>query len=195
MVSACYSTKTGVVRVVDKDKKQKCRKGEKALSWNQKGPKGDTGAQGPQGLQGPTGVAGTNGQNGVPGGPGQPGSSGPGLIFGTGTVTNNQTTYTSLGGTDSPTQSIAFTPIPPGAQLTARDFSVRLRDNVTGAKVTFALQVNGVDQLTCEINVGANSCSTTATTVLNPGDGVNYRNSPGAASNLNQATYVTRIVF
>jgi hypothetical protein len=67
VVSACYSKKTGAVRVVDKAKKQKCRKGEKALSWSQKGPAGAPGAtgnggpQGPQGPQGPPGDPGTTG--------------------------------------------------------------------------------------------------------------------------------------
>src|SRR4051812_46865012 len=194
VISACYAKKGGAVRVIDTAKKQKCTRKEKALSFNQKGlpgPKGDTGAQG-----GP-GVAGTNGSKGIDGSPGQPGSSGPGLIFGTLTVTQGTTTYTSIGGANTTTQPDSFTLIPPGATLTARDFSVRLRSNVGGAtqKVVVALEKNGTSALSCEIDTGQNSCSTTSTVTLSPGDSINFRNDPTASAGNNQATVVFRIVF
>lgn len=64
VVNACYSKRTGTVRVVDKAKKQKCRKGEKALSWSQKGPGGASGARGATGAQGPQGPPGDPGTTG-----------------------------------------------------------------------------------------------------------------------------------
>ena len=37
LVHGCYSTKTGVLRVVDPAKKQHCKSGERSLNWNQRG--------------------------------------------------------------------------------------------------------------------------------------------------------------
>src|SRR5436190_23771855 len=62
-INACFATKTGAIRVVD-SAKPKCKKGEKAIAWNQKGP---TGA---------SGVAGVAGVAGTPGGPGAQGAKG-----------------------------------------------------------------------------------------------------------------------
>src|SRR5919201_2841617 len=51
VISACYDTKTGAVRIIDSSKST-CYKGENPISWNQTGPQGPAGPQGPQG---PTG--------------------------------------------------------------------------------------------------------------------------------------------
>ena len=92
-INACFARKTGQLRVVD-SAKPKCKKGEKAISWNQRGPAGATGAvgaagaagaggaqgaQGPQGAQGQkgeTGAQGVPGNNGAPGAPGADGQDG-----------------------------------------------------------------------------------------------------------------------
>jgi hypothetical protein len=63
-ITACYQKRTGVLRVVDADKKQKCPKGHRRLAWNQ------------QGIQGTAGAPGQPGQPGQPGAPGAPGISG-----------------------------------------------------------------------------------------------------------------------
>lgn len=47
-VNACYLKKTGAVRVVSSSKR-KCRRGERKLSWSQKGPVGPMGPQGKSG--------------------------------------------------------------------------------------------------------------------------------------------------
>lgn len=190
VISACYSKKSGQVRLVKSGKK--CKKGEKTTSWNQEGPQGKPGSQGPQGTQG---VAGTNGENGIPGGPGQAGSAGPGLLFGSGNTQNSGTIFTSLAGANTTTQATAFTPMPPGASLTARDFSVRTNVVVAAGNLTVALQVNGADGLSCTIATGQNSCSSGATVTLNPGDTVNWRNTASGNANVNIVTYVARIVF
>ena len=62
---ACANKKTGEMRLVLKGKK--CKKGEKKLKWNSKGP---TGAPGPQGLPGQQGPQGPQGAAGVTGPPG-----------------------------------------------------------------------------------------------------------------------------
>lgn len=67
IITACRNAKTGALRVIDTDLKQKCSKSEKSLSWN---------AQGLRGLQGTPGAAGVNGTNGAPGMDGLPGSPG-----------------------------------------------------------------------------------------------------------------------
>ncbi len=53
---ACANKKTGEMRFVVKGKK--CKKKEKKLKWNVKGPAGGTGATGPQGPAGARGPAG-----------------------------------------------------------------------------------------------------------------------------------------
>lgn len=53
---ACANKKTGEMRLVVKGKK--CKKNEKKLKWNVKGPAGGTGATGPQGPVGERGPAG-----------------------------------------------------------------------------------------------------------------------------------------
>jgi hypothetical protein len=67
-IKACYSKKTGELRVKGN---RRCRRSEKKLVWNKKGirgprgPQGETGATGPTGPQGATGPAGTGGGGGV----------------------------------------------------------------------------------------------------------------------------------
>jgi hypothetical protein len=194
VLHACYAKKGGDVRLVKANKK--CAKNEKATSWSQKGA---TGPQGQRGATGPVGVAGTNGANGIDGSPGQAGSAGPGLLFGTLTVTDNQTTFTSLAGANTTTQSDSFTQIPPGATLTARDFSARVRTVIPATEsVSVALQVNGVDSpLACTINAGQNSCAPAGspTVQLPPGTNVNWRYTASNGAGNNQANVIARIVF
>jgi uncharacterized protein YjbI with pentapeptide repeats len=74
VIHGCYGKSSGSLRVTDSS----CNKGEKALSWNRRGPKGDTGAQGPPGRNGTgTGTQGPKGDKGDKGDPGPQGSQGP----------------------------------------------------------------------------------------------------------------------
>jgi hypothetical protein len=57
-ITACYSTKSGVLQVVDAAKKKKCGKGKKKVAWSQKGPQGLRGEKGAQGLRGQKGAQG-----------------------------------------------------------------------------------------------------------------------------------------
>lgn len=59
-IKACANKKTGAMRYIAKGK---CKKTEKALSWNQMGPQGLPGAIGTKGDSGTAGTNGTNGQN------------------------------------------------------------------------------------------------------------------------------------
>ncbi len=63
VITGCFNSKSGVLRVIDE--KKKCRKGEKRIAWNQKGQQGTAGA---------AGAAGAPGADGAQGPPGAPGS-------------------------------------------------------------------------------------------------------------------------
>lgn len=68
----CVSKATGVLRVIDRSKNQRCVTSgilaETAITWNQTGPQGSVGPQGPAG---PPGAPGPNGEPGPQGAPGQ----------------------------------------------------------------------------------------------------------------------------
>jgi hypothetical protein len=76
VIHGCYTTKGGLLRVVDPAARQKCTSFETALDWNQRGPKGDTGPQGPSGSTGQTGPQGAKGDTGPKGDPGTQGPKG-----------------------------------------------------------------------------------------------------------------------
>jgi hypothetical protein len=83
VIATCRNTKTGALRVIDLDKRQKCTKSEAALSWNAQGVRGLPGAAGAagtaglQGLQGPQGPQGPQGLGGLDGATGAQGPAGP----------------------------------------------------------------------------------------------------------------------
>lgn len=85
VITACYLPRVGILRVVDVEQGQSCRKQEQTLTWNLAGlpgPKGDKGDPGPQGepgsqgLPGPQGLQGEPGPQGIQGLPGAPGPQG-----------------------------------------------------------------------------------------------------------------------
>jgi hypothetical protein len=66
VITACYTPRLNVLRLIDVQNGQKCFRSEQQITWNQVGPqgipgtpglKGDTGPQGPQGVPG-TGISG-----------------------------------------------------------------------------------------------------------------------------------------
>jgi len=62
VITGCYQTLLGNLRVIDTQAGQQCNLFEKRLDWNQAGvpgPKGDTGDTGPAGAQGPAGPSGS----------------------------------------------------------------------------------------------------------------------------------------
>jgi hypothetical protein len=62
-IHGCYQKRTGILRVIGAGKR--CSKGEKPISWNQKGPRGRDGSNGTNGANGSNGTPGTNGTNGA----------------------------------------------------------------------------------------------------------------------------------
>jgi type VI protein secretion system component Hcp len=98
-ITACYSKKTGALRVVDETKK--CKASERRLTFASSGlpgptgetgspgpagPAGETGPTGPKGDQGEKGEQGTPGHPGTPGAPGQAGGPPPTCRYMIGTV-------------------------------------------------------------------------------------------------------------
>ena len=74
VITGCYPTLLGNLRVIDAQAGQRCNLLEKQLIWNQAGapgPKGDPGATGPAGAVGPPG------SSGVPGPKADQGATGP----------------------------------------------------------------------------------------------------------------------
>ena len=72
VIRSCYAKKTGALRVIDTGKR--CKRGEKLLTWNNKGATGAPGLPGAKGDPGPQGAAGTPGDTGPQGPAGTPGS-------------------------------------------------------------------------------------------------------------------------
>ena len=62
-IKACYSKKTGELRVLKP--KKRCKRSERALKWNKAGRRGPPGASGPEGPAGATGATGPEGPAGT----------------------------------------------------------------------------------------------------------------------------------
>ena len=75
VVFACAKKKGGALRTVKKS--QRCKRGERKISWNVGGKAGLGGSQGVIGSPGPPGAAGAPGATGSPGTDGAPGATGP----------------------------------------------------------------------------------------------------------------------
>src|ERR1700730_2265578 len=69
VITGCFATKSGDLRVIDAQAGAQCTKKEQQLTWNQTGPPGPAGATGPQGAQGPQGPQGATGPAGPQGPP------------------------------------------------------------------------------------------------------------------------------
>jgi len=81
-VKACYSKKSGDLRIAVKGRK-KCRRGEKRIRWNMRGPRG---VAGPQGTQGTAGAQGAKGDQGPQGPAGLSGVDGGGFALTDGSI-------------------------------------------------------------------------------------------------------------
>jgi Collagen triple helix repeat (20 copies) len=93
VIHACANKKNGALRQA-----AKCRKSEKAVTWDIQGPQGLQGLQGPQGPQGTPGAKGPNGTPGSPGSPGTPGTPGtPGANGASAGLNDLRTSSVSLG--------------------------------------------------------------------------------------------------
>jgi len=83
VISGCYRTLMGNLRIIDAQAGQRCNLFEKQLDWNQTGalgPQGPAGPAGSQGQPGPTGAVGSAGPAGPPGPPGAAGLFGHEIV-------------------------------------------------------------------------------------------------------------------
>lgn len=77
VITACLTSRTGAIRIIDYQAGRRCAAGEVLLSWNQKGQVGAPGATGAQGAPGPVGPQGASGSAGPQGPVGPSGQTGP----------------------------------------------------------------------------------------------------------------------
>jgi hypothetical protein len=69
VITGCYNTTSGALRVIDAEAGAGCKATETLISWNQKGPAAPqvpSGPPGPRGLTGPQGVMGPAGASAAP---------------------------------------------------------------------------------------------------------------------------------
>jgi hypothetical protein len=78
LISACYQSNNGQLRVIDPDAGQGCLSSEVPLAWSQVGPQGPAG---PAGATGASGPAGPSGPPGAAGPAGPVGPAGPAGVF------------------------------------------------------------------------------------------------------------------
>jgi hypothetical protein len=75
IIHGCYNRHNGALRVIDTTARQRCRRRESELDWDEIGPPGPRGGGGKAGKNGTNGKNGVNGKNGTNGTPGAPGVS------------------------------------------------------------------------------------------------------------------------
>jgi hypothetical protein len=187
VISSCYNTHGGQLRVIDADAGQSCSASEKSLTFNQQGPKGDTGATGPKGDTGATGPKGDTGATGSQGPQGPQGPAGPaGSAIRTQYLAEAYLSCTTLcttfhfnpaGKTDTGKDSLELRDIrsPPGG-LTVSRFTVTLPDfNIAvpaGQIVTIGLynEANATQAfVSCSIGGGEHTCSDPTTPTIPAG--------------------------
>src|SRR5262245_16368315 len=97
VINGCYDKQNGNLRVIDAQAGNSCKKSERRIFWNQRGPTGATGpagsagtpgAQGHAGPAGQTGAGGAQGPAGTQGATGAPGPTGPTGPPGNGAIPN-----------------------------------------------------------------------------------------------------------
>src|SRR5829696_3142405 len=76
-ITGCITRSTGAARIIDYQAGKRCGRGERMVSWNQRGPRGAAGAQGEAGAAGTPGSQGGPGAAGPGGTPGAAGPTGP----------------------------------------------------------------------------------------------------------------------
>lgn len=131
-IRACVNKGNGNVRIVDRD--DDCRRNERFVTWNRRGPQGPMGpagapgAPGAKGDKGDPGQPGEKGEKGDKGDKGEPGDSCSGGPPTPGLSVIGQITFDGLAGVEPPTNIYSF------------QASVRNNDSAVGggaAKVSF----------------------------------------------------------
>jgi hypothetical protein len=119
-IVACYSKKTGALRLVEEGKK--CRRGEQKVAWNQQGKRGQRGPRGPAGDDGFDGLDGFDGFDGADG------ADAASMLTGAFTTAPAaEPVFAAVSGTDvASTQESEHVTLSPAVPTIARDLAVAL---------------------------------------------------------------------
>jgi hypothetical protein len=156
VIHSCYQKRTGALRVVGAGKK--CQRGERALTFNQRGPIGAAGQRGPIGAVGPQGPGGPAGANGATG---TSGARGPSDAYTASTI------KFSMG-----TETVSLT-LPPG------DYIVHGRGVAENGGNVNASTVAGIGQ--CLLTAAADPAGNDQSFATVPVDGAPVGGPPGHA--------------
>jgi hypothetical protein len=171
-IAACYSTKTGQLRLLVKG--TKCPRGLRLIRWNQRGPTGAAGVAGAPGAPGTPGAAGGKGEQGEQGIQGVQGSpAGSLLTVNTKNIpaTVNMTHFLHPSGpSDYWGQSTFADMLSPNTPIVAADLAVRLGGEPGAAEsYKLTLLVDGADTtLTCTVADLETNCGNSAVTIQIP---------------------------
>lgn len=166
-VLVCANRANGRLRLVRRVRA--CRRVERLMRWNIRGPRG---------LRGP---AGARGRDGAPGPPGEPGAAGPPGSNSVAVLSARVTGYSGGLGPAfaAPTGSSAATAtedavetLSPARALSARNLAVQATTAPGGGNsLTVTVRANGADTvLACTIAGAATSCTNTADSASIPAD-------------------------
>ena len=119
-IVACYSKRTGALRLVEEGKK--CRKGEQKIAWNQQGKRGLPGRRGPAGDDGFDGLDGFDGFDGADG------ADAASMLTGSFTATpGTEPAFAAPSGRDAAdADEPEHTMLSPATEIVARDLAVAL---------------------------------------------------------------------
>jgi hypothetical protein len=173
-VLVCANRANGRIRLVRRTRA--CRRAERLVRWNARGPKGLRGPRGLRGLTGERGPAGANGLDGAPGPAGPPGAIGEAGPPGSSNVSVFSARVTGYSGLLSPgfaapmgtsvtsaTEDLVET-LAPARAFSARNLAVQMASAPGGGNsATVTLRANGADtSLSCTIAGAATSCTNVA---------------------------------
>jgi hypothetical protein len=166
-IVACYSKKTGALRLVEEGKK--CRRGEQKIAWNQQGKRG---LRGPRGRAGDDGFDGLDGFDGFDGADGADGADAASMLTGSFRAPADAgEAFAAPSGvqTDAGTESERAT-LSPAVETVGRDLAVELAQDAAepgAAVLTFTLRANEADtELTCSMTGAERSCQSSSTGTL-----------------------------
>ena len=177
-ITACYATRNGTLRLIDADKK--CRKSEKRIAWNQRGPRG---RRGPAGEDGFDGLDGLDGLDGFDGRDGVDGADAASMLTGSVDASAGGEAFAFPSGADASTGvESAHITLSPAVDTVARDLAVKLNPEAPDpgtAEFRFVIRDDGADtQVSCSMSGNQRSCdSGSATATLSAGSELTLKHS------------------
>ena len=174
-ITACYAKRNGTLRLIDADKK--CRKSEKRIAWNQRGPRGRRGPAGEDGFDGLDGLDGFDGLDGLDG------ADAASMLTGSVDASAGGEAFAFPSGADVSTGvESAHITLSPAVDTVARDLAVKLNPEAPDpgtAEFRFVIRDDGADtQVSCSMSGNQRSCdSGSATATLSAGSELTLEHS------------------